>query len=346
MSKMRSASNNSKNGKTKKIILIILAVLLAICILGVGTFFVLNKIGKKKLVSTGKDIKTPAIAENIDDGLVVEYNGKTYKYNKDNISLLFMGIDKDNLSKDAVNGKNGQADSIFVTCLNTKTGVIKIIPINREAMVDVNVYTTGGEFAETKNQQLCCAYAYGSTAEEGCENMLRSVKRLLYGVDVNAYAAMDLTGIEKLTNATGGVTLNSIETVGSFKEGQSVQLKGKKAVEYVRARGQDVDGSYRRLQRQKQFLTAFISDTGNKVLSNFTKLTTYYNAVNPYLNSNLSLSEITYIATSYLTANMGNNIEYVNLEGTRQLGEKYVEFIPDETSLYEAVLSAFYIVEE
>ena len=337
-----------KLGKGAKAGIIIACCVVGILICLVSTYFILNYIGKNRFRSGDRQVSVPAdIADDVaDDGSVIDYKGTRYYLNNDVVSILFMGIDKEKINKNDNYGKNGQADAIFVACLDTKTGSVKIIPISRETMVDVNMYSVKGNYTGVKKEQLCLAYAYGNTAEKSCENVAVSVKRLLYGMNINYYVAVDLDGVGALTDMVGGVTVNSLETIESFKQGQSVTLKGKNAVLYIRARGSDVDGSTRRLERQKQFLGAFASKAGNELMSNFTKVTSYYNKAAPYISTNLQLPEVTYLASSCLTSNVGSSIQYVKINGVSALGEEYVEFTPDSESVYEAVLNTFYTTEK
>ena len=89
--------------------------------------------------------------------------------------------------------------------LDTKTGKSRLIAISRDTMTDVNVYSDLGNFIGTEKLQLCLAYTYGDGKEKSCENTVRAVSRLFYGMPVAAYAALDLDAITVLTDAVGGV---------------------------------------------------------------------------------------------------------------------------------------------
>lgn len=343
-----SLSDNAKetsHSKTsgKRIFLIAISVIAALAILVTSVFFIMSAIGKSRLHSDDNNISVPAdVSVNVDDGGIVEYEGQKYKYNKNIASVLFLGIDKGDIGYNEGYGKNGQADSIFVACMDTSTGAVKIIPISRETAVDVNLYSVSGEYSGVRNEQVCLAYSYGDDPESSCKNVLTSVSRILYGITPASYVAIDLNGVSTLTDMIGGVTLTSLETVGEFTEGKSVTLKGKNAVSYIRARGSDLEANNRRMQRQKQFLGAFASKAGNEILSNFTKLGTYYGKAKPYITTDLGLTEVVYLANCCLTTNVGSSIQYINIEGTSTLVDGHVLFTPDSNSLYKAVLDAFY----
>ena len=229
--------------KSKKIIIIILAVIIAIILALVGTFFILTHIGKLQFHDGDTHISTDAVE--IEDENTIIYNNKKYTLNKNIVSVLVMGIDRDNVNENYGSGNNGQADVIFLATIDTKTKKTCIIPLSRETMVDVNLYTSDGKFAGTKREQLCLAYAYGNTTEDSCQNVLTSAKRLLYGININSYMAIEMKGVSKLTDLIGGVELTCLEDSTDskyfFKKGEKLNLKGEKAIAYIQYRGDDTE---------------------------------------------------------------------------------------------------------
>ncbi len=339
--KLEEISPPKKEKKTKKVLIIILCVVLGIAIALTSAFFIILKLGEKKLVdNTGANIEQNE--EFIVNEDMVTYKGQNYKVNPNVTSILVLGIDRRNVNAEADFGHNGQADTIFLVSLDTKKKAVKMIPISRETMVDFDRFNVEGQYAGVKNGQICLSYAYGNDAKSGSENVKSAVSRLLCGVNVNSYVTIDLRVIYALTEAIGGIELTSLETVEPFKKGEKVTLRGQNAVWYVQRRGTDVDANNRRQARQKQFLKAFATKAGNSIVSDFTKLIKYYNTAKPYFTSDLDLSEITYLAKTCLSKDIGEAIEYVTISGETKMGEKYVEFYPDENSIYEAVLEAYY----
>ncbi len=77
------------------------------------------------------------------------------------------------------------------------------------------------------------------------------------------------------------------------------------------------------------------------VRADFTRVPAYYNVASPYLVTNVGVSRLIYIATALVGA-PSSGIEYLPISGETVMGEEYVEFHADKTSLYEAVLGAFY----
>ncbi len=331
--------------KTKKVMVIIIAVLLALILTLVATFFILTHVGKSQFHKEDTHISTDAVE--IEDETTITYNGKKYTLNENVVSILIMGIDRENVNENFASGNNGQADVIFVATIDTETKKACIIPISRETMVDVNLYTSEGKYAGTKREQLCLAYAYGSTTEQSSKNVLSSVRRLLYNINISSYVTIEMKGVEKLTDLVGGVELTCLEDITTNRltatKGQKIKLDGNKATVYIQYREDDTEANSRRMARQKQFLSALINETGNEILSDFSKLTSLYTTLSPYFNTNVSFAQTTYLARHCLTMNFGDSIEYKTIKGTLSQGENWIEFKTDEESLLQTVIDVFYL---
>lgn len=334
--------------KSKKIILIIFSSILALVLLLVSAFFILSYIGKNQFHKEDTNISNDDVI--IEDEETITYNGKKYALNENVISILVLGIDRDNINQNLGSGNNGQADVIFLTTIDTKTKKACIIPISRETMIDVNLYTADGKFAGIQKEQLCLAYSYGNTPEDCSKNIMTSVKRLLYGVNISSYVTIEMEGVSKLTDMVGGVEVNCLEEMTINQKnvsiGEKLTLNGDNALRYVQYRGDDLEANYRRMQRQKQFLSALISKAGNAVISDFTNLTNYYNNLSPYFSTNVSFAQITYLAQNFLTLNFGDTIDYKTIDGSLTQGEKWVEFTANEESVLQTVIEIFYISKE
>lgn len=334
--------------KKKKILIIILSILLAIILGMVGTFFIITQIGKNQFHKEDTHISTSEVEKVNED--TISYNGKNYILNKNIVSVLVMGVDRDNIEENLGSGNNGQADVIFVATIDTSTKKTCIIPISRETMVDVNLFTSEGAYAGTTHEQLCLAYAYGTNTKECSENVLKSVRRLLYGINVTSYLTIEMKAIEDLTDIVGGIEVNAIENINTKKlttvKGQRTVLNGEKARIYIAYRDDDIEANSRRMARQKQFLSALMNKTGNTILNDFTKLSEFYNTLSPYYNTNVSFAQITYLAQNCLVKNFGDSLEYKTIEGTHTEGEKWVEFHADQDSLLQTVIDVFYVPVE
>ena len=336
-----------------KIILWILAFLLA-CIIALGvTVFIMIKSGEKQMTNyEDVVVEVPDIAETLDDGKIVKYNGKKYILNENVVSILGMGVDRSEFTEEDVEiyGKNGQADTIFLVTLDTVTGEIKIIALSRDTMTEIDMYSESGNYAGIHRRQLCLAYSYGDGRESSCENMVKAVERMIYGIPINSYFAIDIDAIASINDAVGGVTVKSI---GEFKfssgkyvaNNQTVTLHGEEAMSYVRSRSEkDLDANRQRMKRQVQYVQAFADKTLSMTKSDISTPIKLFNAIKEDgdLVSNLNSAKISYL-TECIVKHGSVNIDFINVDGEIKLGEnKYAEFYPDETKFFEIILDVFY----
>lgn len=334
--------------KSKKITIIVLTISLAFILILVSTFLILTYVGKAQFHKDDTNISADAIE--IEDDNTITYNGKKYVLNKSIVSVLVMGIDRSKVNQNFGSGNNGHADVIFMATIDTKTKKTCIIPISRETMVDVNLYTADGKYAGVQKEQLCLAYAYGNNTEECSKNVMTSVKRLLCGINISSYVTIEMNGVEKLTDLVGGIDVICLENIESknltANKGDKLTLNGKKAISYIQYRGNSTEANSNRMQRQKQFLSALMSKTGNAVLNNFSNLAKYYNTISPYFSTNVSFAQITYLAQNCLTMNFGDALDYKTIDGTLTQDEEWVEFTADEESVLQTVIDVFYIPKE
>lgn len=340
-------SHHSESDKKKKIVLkvliAIIAIILAIVLIIVGTFAYLQQKGKK-------DVKNTVISAG-DYQETIEYKGHTYKFNEDVVSFAFMGVDQREMKTNDETDFVGSADADIVIAVNTKTGVTRMIAIPRDTMVDIDIFSESGIFLKTENSQLCLAYAYGNGEAQSCENVVKAMSRVLYNVPIQKYFALNLEGIAPLNDAVGGVTVDplySMPEYGIFK-GQPVTLKGDNAEHYVRTRDMvDLNASLNRTDRQVQYVKAFTTQLLPAVMKDFGIISRLYNTASAYSQSNISLSNVTYIASLALSKNITSYDTYTITgkmapsKTTKYSDVVYAEFTPDEDSVMEAVLAVYY----
>ena len=353
-SRARKKSSRKQKAPRKKrgpliAVLIIFGILVLLLATAVGAYFYLNKKGEAQLKKNQSiaSITAPEEASSEDDGKTIVYNGAKYKYNEDNINILFMGVDRDMQDTgEKVIGENGQADVLIWAALDSKTGHLSLINISRDAMVDVNKYNVEDKYLGTDKMQLCLAYSYGDGKEKSCENTLQSVSRLMYGMPVNAYVAIDYSAIAPLNDAIGGVTVNVLEDLtqsdSALKSGETVTLHGEQAQTYVRSRNTEVlDSNNQRMERQKQYIDAFLQQAISQTRKNLTLPVTLYNDVSDYMVTNISASEVTHLATLMIQNGVSGG-DILTVPGEVTQGDVYAEFNPDDKELYKLILSVFY----
>ena len=350
--KKKSQHNKHKMKKSKKIHITVVSCILGLCLLVVGTFGFLYYRGKNGLLDkSGMSLNPPGDTKVIDNGNYIFYNGHNYRYKDSMTSILFMGVDKDELGTvNNVVGTGGQADALYLIAIDTDNGVTTTFQISRNAMVDIDLYNTAGDFIRTENNQICLSYAYGDGKETSAENTVRSVRRLFYGLPVaQSYTALDISGISALNDSIGGVTVTSPVTYKDdsnkvvYNEGQTYELHGKDAENFVRLRNHKSDNyNDNRMARQKAYFNAFIDKTVTMTKSDITTPVAIYNSAKPYMTTNLSVSKVSYLATDLLRKGI-TSADIQKVPGKDKEGKNYVEYKVDNKKFFKMIVDTFYV---
>lgn len=345
--KTKGFEKKRKKSSALKIILLIMLIILLLVGLCVGTLYY---VGYKKAHSGElkfdpgdigiKDGTAPVVH---DSGRVIEYKGSTYYYNDDIVTIALLGVDKPDFGLENGDvGSAGQSDTLAVGAFDTKSGVSNIIVIPRDTMADVNIYDVNGAYLDIKKQQICVSYAYGDGKEKSCENTLTSIQRLLLGLPVQYYAAVDLNGIPALNDAVGGIDVTCLETIGQFKQGEKIHLKGKVAESYVRDRDKTVvNADSGRRDRQKQYMELYADKVISNAKKNISSVGTLYNQAQHYAITNMSLDFATYMVSNAIVSDYKLS-GFVTVPGKYSMGEQYAEYNVDEEALLEMILNIFY----
>lgn len=347
--------HKSKNTKRKilKRILIGILIFLIVAVMAIFAAYQISKyLGKKELLDKNKNASINTIdgADSDDNGQTVYYKGEKYRYNENLISIVFMGIDKSELDSEMI-GKSGQADAIYIFTYDTENEKCSLIPVSRETMTDVRLYSAAGKEMGLETMQLCLAYAYGDGKETSCTNTLASLSRIFFNIPFNTYISLNWDSIAPLNDAIGGVELQALEDIytdrSTIQEGDNITLIGNDAWSYVKYRDTSkLESNVDRLNRQKQYINAYISKLIPMAKSDFTVATDLIYTAKEYMCSNITTNQLVYIASEILpTVYSSQDFNFVSIDGKIKQGETYAEFYPDETSLYETILKVFYIKE-
>ena len=357
---MKNPSNDDKpKKKSRKILLILLAILLLLVVGGALLFWGMSRAGRDAVLPKEENLElsVPDLPEFDDldieledDGKTVTYGGKTYTFNEHVTSILFMGVDREEMYDAGVGieGSRGQADCLFLLTWNLDNGQMKLVSISRDTMVDVSVYDINGNLHSVQNQQLCLAYSYGDGQEGSCENVVRSVERLLYGVPIQSYAAINLSAISDLNDAIGGVEVyvpnDPCLNPSDFEYETTMLLMGELAEAFVRNRDADrLDSNIIRVARQKQYLLGFIQKALQMTKADLTVPVKLYKVAMANMVTDIDLSKVTYLATQVTNLNFTEG-NMMSLPGENIQGEIYAEFHVDDKAVYEFVLDTFYTV--
>ena len=344
-------------GKIKWIILILVLLLL----LGIAGFLVAEVIGRNAMTGKTDDTIEVTAPESEDveveeDGEYVTYKGEKYRFNENITSILCMGVDERELAdEDADIGEAGQADMLMLAILDTETGAVKLWNISRDSMTDVDIYNVDGEYVRTEEMQACLSFAYGDGSHESCENTVRSVSRLLYGMPIQSYAVLHMDALKPLNDAIGGVEVKIHEgdiLPAKFKPGTTVLLKGNDVETYVRTRNIDwttngaLDSNNNRMERQRQYMMNFIQKVLQMTKEDLSTPLNLFNIARKghYIITNLNVSMVTYLTKVLSKVNFTEE-SFQTIPGEVIAGEKYAEYHVDDEALYQMILDTFYIKE-
>ena len=345
-------NQEKRRGLNKKAVswIVVLSILVLLIGGGVGGYYLMLKIGRDSLaahIDSGVPMTGPDGAIIADGGEFITWNGKTYQKRSDIINILCMGIDRDApMPTEEDPGLAGQSDTLFLAVLNTETGELRMINISRDSMIGVDAYNEKGEFVDTKEMQICLAYAYGNNKEASALNEIKSVVRLMYGVPVDAYAAMDLPGVTILNDAVDGVEVTVLEDLTSrdpaLKEGETVLLKGRQAEIYVRSRNKaELESNNQRMARQRQYATAFLRKAYHRIREDLRVALTLYQTIEAYSDSSLRLPQILYLISIASKVDFAEQ-DIVTIPGEVEMGLEFAEYYVDDEVLFEIILDTYY----
>ena len=358
--------------KILKILLILLAVVLAMVMIASSTFYILYRIGRNKMLSyeefqpqfpqPGDIVETlptePVAGEQesettepdriltYDDGKTVSYKGETYVLNENITTVLLIGVDRKELEAGTDRGAAGEADCIMLLSMDAKTGETKIVNISRESYAQVDIYSVSDAYIESKNTQICRAYAYGDGAELSCENTVKSVRRILYGMPIHTYVALDMRFIGAATDAVGGITVTALSDVKMpddriVEKGTVIELRGAEAERYVRYRDRTLlNSNLLRMERQKQYVALFVKKALSETKRDLTTVMDLYKALSQYMTTDLSVADVTFLFSTFL--NQGATYEFSAIQGRLDRLDENAIYYLDETDIYETVLDLYY----
>ena len=117
-------------------------------------------------------------------------------------------------------------------------------------------------------------------------------------------------------------------------------LTGKQAITYVRSRsGVGDQMNLTRMERQKEYITNFITAFDVAQETDGELLISAYESVSDYMVTDCSLNALIGFAERYTNYTLG---EIISLEGENVKGAEYMEFHVDSAALDALVLELFY----
>lgn len=286
--------------------------------------------------------------ETVSSSKTVVTDGRSYFPRQDITVILLMGIDEDGPVRDSLSYNNmGEADMVALLILDEKEENCKILTLNRDTMMSIPILGLGGKTAGTKVAQLALAHTYGSGLEDSCENTRKTVSDFLQGIAIDYYIAMNRDGVAILNDAVGGVTVHVTDDFSGAEEPiptGRVTLRGNQALTFVQTRKGVGDSlNLSRMERQKAYMEGYVKAFKEQVRKDENLVLSTYEAVAPYIVSDLPLSTLSGLAERCRDYSVER---IVSPEGRNVLGEQYYEFYADEQKLDRLVLELFYAPKE
>ena len=347
--------SKKKLKKWQKIIIIILAILLSLVILLVGSFYTLWLIGRSRLLNKNVVLKPDkGIEVQIEDDNTVIYNGNRYKYNENITTVLCMGIDnyKDSTGPSAGIGKAGQTDALYLLVIDTATGKVSALAIPRDTIAEVDIYSKSGSYSGVKKAQICLAFAYGDGKEKSCENVIRSVSRLLYGMPISSYFAIDYRSLKNIHNAVGTLTVKPNEALkisysnrtDTTANGFPYKITEANIEAYLRARNKtDINAAYLRMERQIDYLKQYSAVAFSKTKEDITFPIKIYNKIIDNSITDIDPAKITFLASCAVKNSSNIKLDVAKLNGEYTIGDDgFAELTLDSQKTFDTVISLFY----
>lgn len=340
--------------KRKKILIWIAGGLITLILIIAAALFLIVRLGRNSLLKNAssrmpqfsEDERRPLPDEEWEDDWI-RYQGKVYDYNENILTFLCMGIDVDDVLSDGQQGwDSGQADAIFLLVLNPDTKKMSIIAIDRNTMTDVDMYDQDNHFLGTVQAQVNLAHGYGDGREGSAENQVKAVSRLMYELPIHGYCAINLPAIYILNDTIGGVEVTILEDFTSeyfsFTPGENVHLNGHAAYFYIRYRDVNVAESARmRLERQKQYLLAYIEKAKQEFAKDMTLPVKLFNAAAPSMVTDLTADEVLYLASEAAKYSFSED-DLIVLPGITDTSGIFDEFYVDQNALKQIIIDVFY----
>ncbi|MDO7908239.1 LCP family protein [Paenibacillus sp. JX-17] len=211
------------------------------------------------------------------------------------VNVLLMGVDARGFSE----GEIPRSDSMMVVSLDPVKKKIHLFSILRDTYTDIPGHN---------KDRINTAITHGPNTA------MKAVGDLL-GLNIQYYVYTDFQGFIKLVDSVGGVDFyvekdmkylsnaDNHEYDINLKEGMQ-HLDGTTALQYVRFR-HDALSDFSRTERQRDFLKA----VGDKLQSttSIAKLPTILEAVSPYIDTNLDVSDMWKLANVAYQSSMSSS---------------------------------------
>lgn len=277
----------------------------------------------------------------------ITYDGVEYQYKNHLTTILFMGVDRTEESAATASGQRngGQSDFLMLLVIDPAREEVLRIQIDRDTISEITVLGVLGNPAGTRRSQIALSHSFGDGGAQSCRLTVDAVKRLLAGIDINYYVAMNLSAIAKLNDAVGGVTVKVEDDYSAhdpaMTPGTVIKLNNEQAELFVRSRLTIGDGTNEsRMRRQRAYMAALTEAIGDRIKTDGDYIGKIYDAMGDAILSDMKRGRM--INVAYKARNF-NQAETLMIAGEHKIGTSgFMEFYPDENALARMVLGVFF----
>ena len=280
----------------------------------------------------------------------LEYKGEKYSLKENIDTLLVLGLDKfeGDSSSDSYNNDK-QADFLMLVVFDNDAKTFSTLHINRDTMANVRILAIDEtKVVDTVTKQIALAHTYGKGQEASCRNTKDSVEDVLLGVNIEHYISFTMDSVAAMNDFVGGVEVTVLDDFTGIDEalvkGEKVTLVGDQALTYIRTRyGLEDSSNKTRMVRQQQYVEALYEKAKGCLDTDEEFVIKLVDTMDDYVVYDSSDQRIKSFAEKF------EEYEFLGireLEGELKVGDQFVEFYPDEDSVYKNVIELFYDLKD
>lgn len=287
--------------------------------------------------------------------VTIKINKKKYTLDHPVKTYLFLGTDKSGKEEATDDEYQGSmADALMLVVIDEQEKSYGILQLNRDTITEVPMLLADGTANASAKMQLCTAHWYGKDKTASCENTVNTVSKMLGGVPIDGYYALQMEAMSLLNHEVGGVTVTLEDDMTSLdpemKKGTTLTLTDHQAELLIQTRyAMDDDRNTERMRRQQIFMKAFMNKMKEKNAEDVNATIELYDRLRPYATENINMNELTTILQN-MQGYSDKGI--IIIDGESRIGEKlhdgekHWEFYMDKDSLESAMKELYPLVQK
>lgn len=287
--------------------------------------------------------------------VTIKINKKKYTLDHPVKTYLFLGTDKSGNEEATDDEYQGSmADALMLVVIDEQEKSYGILQLNRDTITEVPMLLADGTANASAKMQLCTAHWYGKDKTASCENTVNTVSKMLGGVPIDGYYALQMEAMSLLNHEVGGVTVTLEDDMTSLdpemKKGTTLTLTDHQAELLIQTRyAMDDDRNTERMRRQQIFMKAFMNKMKEKNAEDVNATIELYDRLRPYATENINMNELTTILQNVQGY---SDKGIIIIDGESRIGEKlhdgekHWEFYMDKDSLESAMKELYPLVQK